>query len=89
MSELHPLTRSGPALRSEPAARNARGHPRRDRHHPSAGLSNGSEISLVVLYVVTATFLVWVPVLLNLVFQRRTTDWLSTVEASIRAAGSP
>ena len=47
----------------------------------SAGLSDRSEISLVVLYVVTATVLVWVPVLLNLVFQRRATDWLSTAEA--------
>jgi hypothetical protein len=51
----------------------------------SAGLKRAPEIALAVLYVVVATMLVWVPVVLYVVFGRRATDWIARVQAWISA----
>jgi len=46
----------------------------------AAALGSAEEISLVVVYVLVATALVWVPVALYVIFGTRATDWIANAQ---------
>lgn len=50
-----------------------------------AGLTTGEEIALVLLYILVAGVLVWVPVAVYLVAGRRATDWLEGAQEWLRS----
>jgi len=55
----------------------------------AGNVSNQTEVALTITYVLIATVLVWVPVLLYLVFAERSTDWLRARQAWVRAHEQP
>jgi Sap, sulfolipid-1-addressing protein len=55
----------------------------------SAGLGGVVEVGLAALYVLVATILVWVPVLLYVVFGDRAAEWLTNAQAWISAHKEP
>ncbi len=55
----------------------------------SAELHGGEEVALAVLYVVVATMLVWIPVVLYVVFGHRATEWITSAQAWISAHREP
>ena len=55
----------------------------------AAALGSAEELSLVVIYVLVATALVWVPVALYVVFGTRATDWIADAEAWVSAHQQP
>ncbi len=54
-----------------------------------SGLGQVYESTLALLYVLLATVLVWVPVVLYVVFGRRATDWLTRAQAWITVRKDP
>ena len=55
----------------------------------ASNASGHTEVVLTIAYVLIATVLVWVPVLLYLVFADRSTDWLRARQAWVRAHEQP
>ena len=55
----------------------------------AAALGSAEEVGLVVLYVLVATALVWVPVALYVVFGTRATDWIANAQAWVSAHQQP
>ena len=55
----------------------------------AGNVSDQAEVLLTVAYVLIATVLVWVPVLLYLVFAERSTNWLRARQAWVRAHQQP
>jgi Sap, sulfolipid-1-addressing protein len=55
----------------------------------AAALGSAEEVSLVVVYVLVATALVWVPVALYVVFGTRATDWIANAQAWVSAHQQP
>ena len=55
----------------------------------SADLALDQEVSLVVLYVLTATVLVWIPVVLFVVFGARSSDMMTTAQEWVYAHEQP
>jgi cytochrome c biogenesis protein CcdA len=51
----------------------------------ASDVSKEADVVLTVAYVLLATVLVWIPVLLYLVFAERSTDWLRNRQAWVRA----
>ena len=55
----------------------------------ASGWSDELRVTVAVAYVVVATVLVWVPVLLALVFGHRTAEWMENVQAWLVAHREP
>jgi cytochrome c biogenesis protein CcdA len=55
----------------------------------AGSVSGQTELVLTIAYILVATVLVWVPVLLYLVFAERSTDWLRQRQAWVRAHEQP
>jgi Sap, sulfolipid-1-addressing protein len=55
----------------------------------AAALGSASELSLVAVYVLVATVLVWVPVTLYVLFGTRATDWIDGAQAWVSQHQQP